>query len=167
MTPAIDFTLELPDARINMILDRLDNWERYTPLHPGFKAAFDYLRAHELAGVPDGKHAIDGDRLYASVEHCPGRGRGGARPEFHRKYIDIQCAISGVEVIGWKCLSASANLTQPYDPERDLGFYGDAPEFWMTLTPGTFAIFFPEDVHAPLAGEGPLHKVVMKIRSDR
>ena len=32
--------------------------------------------------------------------------------------------------------------------------------------PGTFAVFFPEDVHAPLGSEDDLFKVVIKIAVD-
>jgi beta-galactosidase beta subunit len=28
---------------------------------------------------------------------------------------------------------------------------------------GHFAIFFPEDAHAPMAGEGPMYKLVAKV----
>jgi beta-galactosidase beta subunit len=32
------------------------------------------------------------------------------------------------------------------------------------LQAGMFSIYFPEDVHAPMIGEGPIKKVVMKVR---
>ena len=146
-----------------MILDHLDRHARYAHLHPSFTLAFEYLRAPGLASIPDGRHAVDGDRVYASIEHRDGRTQQGAKPEFHRKYIDIQYTVSGTEVIGWRALQDCRDLATPYDPARDVGFFADAPDFWQVLKPGTFAIFFPEDVHAPLAGAGPVHKVVMKI----
>jgi biofilm protein TabA len=36
----------------------------------------------------------------------------------------------------------------------------------VATPPGTFAIFFPEDAHAPMAGEGLIHKVVVKVAVD-
>jgi beta-galactosidase beta subunit len=31
------------------------------------------------------------------------------------------------------------------------------------LQPGSFAIFFPEDAHAPLSSTGRVHKIVVKV----
>ncbi len=33
----------------------------------------------------------------------------------------------------------------------------------MPLAKGQFMMFWPADAHAPLAGAGPLHKVVVKL----
>ena len=49
-----------------MILDRLDNAQRYEAIHPGFRAAFEFLKRSDSANLPDGRHEIDGDRV--SVE---------------------------------------------------------------------------------------------------
>jgi YhcH/YjgK/YiaL family protein len=35
---------------------------------------------------------------------------------------------------------------------------------FFQLTDGQFAIFFPEDVHAPMIGEGEIKKVVIKVK---
>lgn len=147
-----------------MILDRLDNAERYEALYPGFRLAFDYLRKHhEGAGLEPGRHEVEGLRIYASVGKDEGRGRDGARLEAHRKYIDIQYVVSGQEVIGWRHLGQCMETGQGYDAERDIEFFTAVPDVWVPVHPGLFAIFFPEDVHAPLAGHGHLHKIVMKV----
>jgi biofilm protein TabA len=54
-------------------------------------------------------------------------------------------------------------VTRPYDADRDIEFFGDAPQVWTRLPPGHFMIFYPHDAHAPLAAEGSCDKVVMKI----
>jgi beta-galactosidase beta subunit len=36
----------------------------------------------------------------------------------------------------------------------------------VTVAPGSFGIFFPEDAHAPAAADGPIHKVVLKVAVD-
>ena len=146
-----------------MILDRIEHWERYAGLHPLFREAFAYLLRPDLASTTVGRHAVLGDRLYASIEERDGRGRDGARIEAHRTYIDIQFTVRGTDVMGWRPLADCASITEPYDESRDVAFYGDRPATWLVVPAGYFAIFFPEDGHAPLAGEGPLKKVVMKI----
>ena len=48
-----------------MILDRLENAIRYVPVHPGFEAAFNFLKQNSLNEFKEGKDQIDGDRLFA------------------------------------------------------------------------------------------------------
>jgi len=146
-----------------MILDRLDSLEKYVNLHTRFRAAFQFLARPDLATVQEGRHALDGELLYASVEHRSGRGHEGARLEVHRKYIDIQYTVTGIEVIGWKHLGDCSRWTEPFEVGRDVGFFAERPDTWLTIPEQHFAIFWPHDAHAPLGGPGPVHKVVMKI----
>lgn len=145
-----------------MILDTLANADRYAALHPLFAAAFAQLRRADLPALAEGKHEIDGDRLYLLIDRPDGRGREAAKLEAHRRYIDIQFCIAGDEVIGWKALHECSTST-PYSNENDFELFSDTPESWLQLSPGKFTIFFPEDAHAPLAGTGPLHKAVLKV----
>ena len=146
-----------------MVIDRLANWQRYVPTHPGFGAAFNFLRNPETSKLPAGKHSVDGERLLAIVGRDPARGHQKARLESHRKYIDIQLTVAGQEEIGWKPTPECSAIATPYQAEQDLAFYDDLPECWFPVKPLSFALFFPEDAHAPLAGQGELHKVVMKV----
>jgi biofilm protein TabA len=132
-------------------------------LQPLFARAFQFLRTTDLAALPPGRNEIDGDSMYASVDHKPGRSREGARLESHRKYIDIQMTISGAEEIGWKRTGLCAEITEPFRPDNDIQFYGDTPVAWVAVPPGHFVIYWPDDAHAPLAGKGELRKVIVKI----
>ena len=102
--------------------------------------------------------------MYVSIDHLQGRGREGARLEAHRRYIDIQFTINGHEEIGWKPLGDwSAATAVAFDAARDVTFFSDRPDSWLSLPAGHFAIFFPDDAHAPLAGRGSLKKAIVKI----
>ena len=149
-----------------MILDDIARWRRYGAVHPRFAEAFAFLARADLRALPDGRHLVDGDRLYVAIAGEDGRGRDGARLEAHRRYIDIQCTLEGVEEIGWCALPRCAAPFGPHDPERDIRFFADRPEVWCPLPPGRFAVFFPEDAHAPLAGHGRVRKAVAKIAVD-
>ena len=138
--------------------------DRYVHLHPSFERAFAFLRETDPASLATGRHEIDGDAIYVSVDHVDGRGRDGARLECHREHIDIQLTIDGHEQIGWKPLASCETPDGGFDPTRDLGFYRDRPDTWLVVPPGTFAIFFPEDAHAPLAGTGAVKKAIVKVR---
>ena len=145
-----------------MILDTLDNASRYVSLHPVFAAAFKWLREQDLTRLPLGRTDIDGDRLYASIQREPGRGQAAARFETHRRYIDIQYLVQGSELMGWT--HAGQGLASlGYDSAKDLEFYTDRPSVWIPVPAGNFAIFFPEDAHAPMAGTEFMVKVVVKV----
>lgn len=147
-----------------MILDVIDQCERYAGLHPGFARAFEFLRETDLASLAAGRQDIEGDAIYVSIDHVEGRGREGARLECHRAHIDIQLTIDGDEQIGWRPLAECRMADEAFDTTRDVGFYRDRPDTWLILPPGTLAIFFPEDAHAPLAGRGAVRKAIVKVR---
>jgi biofilm protein TabA len=149
-----------------MIIDTISFAERYFALHPGLSVAFAFLRSTPLAEMPEGRHAIDGSRLSVIVERAVGRGRHGAKLEVHRRHLDIQLCLAGDELIGWRPLTDCADAESQFNAERDIQFFRDQPETWLAVRPGLFAIFFPDDAHAPLAGEGPVHKVVFKLAVD-
>lgn len=146
-----------------MILDSLICHLPYGQIHPLFDYAFEYLNNTDLALLPDGRQELIPGKLYAVSERTEGRGKAGARLEAHRSFIDIQYVVSGSELIGWRERSSCIQFAEPYDEGRDVEFFGDPPRFWMELPAGYFAIFAPEDAHAPLAGTGPVHKVVLKV----
>jgi biofilm protein TabA len=147
-----------------MLLDRLENAPRYAALHPSLGEAFAYLLSTDLAGLPPGRTELGDGRITVIVEHAVGRGREGAKLEAHRRYIDIQLSLAAPDVVGWRALSECREVEQPYDEAKDAAVFGDEPETWVTLSPGAFVLLFPEDAHAPLATEGALYKVVVKVR---
>jgi biofilm protein TabA len=146
-----------------MILDTIDGSGQYIALHGGFAAAFEFLRRADLAELPLGRYEIDGQRVFALVEQASGRGAEGARLEVHRRHIDIQVSLDGREQIGWRALADCRAIDSPYSEDRDIAFFFDRPAVWLPLAKGQFMIFFPDDAHAPLAADGPLHKVVVKL----
>jgi YhcH/YjgK/YiaL family protein len=146
-----------------MIYDGLAQAGAYARAHPLFPLVFRYLSTLKGENWKAGRQELDGDRAYALLSDCEGRGREAARLEFHRKYIDLQCVLSGRDEIGWKGLQTCRRVADPYDPEKDIGFVADAADLWIPLAPGDFVVLFPGDAHAPLAGTGPMRKVVVKI----
>jgi len=147
-----------------MILDRLDRLSVYVSFHERFSRAVRFLKDADFASLSDGRHEIDGDDVFVLVSASAGRGRQGRPLEVHRRYIDIQCVLDGEDVIGYSPLEACRSLRDPYDATRDIEFFTDPPQTWLTLPAGMFALFLPADAHAPLAGEGTVRKAVIKVR---
>ena len=147
-----------------MIIDSLDNVDRYVSLHPLFAKAFAFIKEQNLQSIEVGKFPIDGDNVHASVSLKDGIQKEDAKFEAHRNYIDIQVCPSGWETLGWKPLHKTTSIKTEYNEEKDVTFYNDEPDTFFQLKEGQFAIFYPEDVHAPMIGEGPIKKLVVKIK---
>ena len=148
-----------------MIIDTIQNAAKYFSVHPLFEKAFEYIKQTDLANTEDGKYDI-AEGLLAIISNAPGKTieTSLAKFECHDKNIDIQLCVDGVETIGWKPKEKCITPTGDYNDEKDVRFFGDAPDMFFQLTNGQFAIFFPEDVHAPMIGEGAIKKLVMKVK---
>lgn len=148
-----------------MIVDTIQNAPKYFAAHPLFKQAFEYINNTDLANAADGKSDI-AEGLKAIISNAPGKTKETSLAKFecHDKHIDIQLCISGVETIGWKPREKCATPNGDYNAEKDVRFFNDAPDTYFELTDGQFAIFFPEDVHAPMIGEGNIKKLVIKVK---
>jgi YhcH/YjgK/YiaL family protein len=149
-----------------MIIDTLSNSEKYNCVHPLFAKAFEYIKSQKLATIADGKFEIDVDNLRAIVSNKKGMSEAEsiAKFECHDKHIDIQLCIKGNETFGWKPRSDCKEQKGEYNPEKDVVFYNDGPDMYFVLTDNQFAIFFPEDVHAPMIGESEIKKMVIKVK---
>jgi len=149
-----------------MIIDTLENAAKYYSIHPHFEKAFQYIQSTNVETLEDGKYDIDGDNLRAIVSNKKGMTstESVAKFECHNKHIDIQLCIRGIEQFGWKPRGACVQQRGEYNPEKDVVFYNDAPDMYFELKDGQFAIFYPEDVHAPMIGPDLIKKMVIKVR---
>jgi YhcH/YjgK/YiaL family protein len=147
-----------------MILDSLSNSDKYINLHPRFAKAFEFIKGQNLESIQVGKYSIEGPELHASVSEKEGYTREEAKFEAHDHWLDIQVCPIGKEQIGWSARERVSTLKGEYNAEKDVTFFSDKPDTYFTLQAGQFAIFYPEDVHAPQIGEGPIKKLVVKIK---
>jgi YhcH/YjgK/YiaL family protein len=149
-----------------MIADTLAQSSRYASLAPRFAAAFAFLRKLP-ADQPLGRHDIDGDNCYALVQTYTTKPIAEAKFEAHRSYIDVQFIQSGQETLLWSPLAGLAGI-QCYDSEKDYALFASpSTPTQLRLRTGEFAIFFPEDAHAPglqLDAAAQVRKVVIKVR---
>ena len=148
-----------------MIVDTIKNASKYFGAHQLFSKAFEYINQNDLANVADGKSDIS-DGLKAIISNAPGKTKEASLAKFecHNKNIDIQLCIHGVETFGWKPREKCVTPNGDYNDEKDVQFYNDAPDTFFQLTDGQFAIFFPEDVHAPMIGDAEIKKLVIKVK---
>ncbi|ARU92776.1 YhcH/YjgK/YiaL family protein [Tatumella citrea] len=127
----------------------------------------DFLRGTDFTFLPAGRIEIDGENMFAQVLDLTTAPIEENKPESHYRYLDIQFLASGCEKIG-VTINSGKNKTLPTPPGyKDIVFYSPVEnESFLTMEPGSFAIFFPEDIHRPACAiREPLaiRKVVVKI----
>ncbi len=148
-----------------MIIDSLEQSGKYLQVHPLFEQAFAYISITDLSAIEVGKYDIaDGLKAIVSDKKGMTQAESCAKFECHNAHIDIQICIRGNETLGWKPRASCKNEREPYNAEKDVMFYTDAPDMFFQLTDNQFAVFFPEDVHAPMIGEGEIKKMVIKVK---
>jgi biofilm protein TabA len=149
-----------------MILDIISNRRRYGDLGSAVEKATEYLANTDFTALEDGKHPIDGEAIFALVSTYETEPESARSFEAHRKYIDIQYLLSGREIIHWAAVQELTPAGE-YSAEKDIVFLSGDSRAHLRFTPGTFALFYPEDAHKPnCAWDEPeaARKVVVKVR---
>ena len=150
-----------------MLVTDLEHIEQRAAMSPGLKKAVGFLKSNGVRNMADGRVDIAGDRVFAIVQRYETLKPEGPKFEFHEKYIDLQCIISGEEIIGWAPLELMT-ITEGYNDEKDIAFGTVAQGKWtpVKLQAGQIAMLWPEDAHAPKLAVGnpsPVMKIVIKI----
>ncbi len=132
----------------------------------------EYLRDTDFSKIEPGRVEIDGNAIFALIQEYQTVPSKEKKPEAHRKYIDIQYVFQGSEIIGYGLESPAIEIAEDRLAEKDLLLYGYRPfpnEMDLILTPGTYVILFPQDVHRPgclYQKAGQVKKVIVKVRMD-
>jgi len=132
------------------------------------QAAVRHLRDTDFEKLPAGNYDLRGKDIYVQVIDLTTKAPSELRPEVHRQYVDVQFLCRGRERIGVADDTGNNEIAEEHFAERDICFYrGMENETTLEMVPGSFAIFFPWDVHRPgCAADGPqpIRKVVVKVR---
>ena len=148
-----------------MIIDTLNNASKYYSLHPSFAKAFEFLHQNDLANLAEGvSETPEGLKVIVNTANGKTEEVSLSKFECHDQNIDIQVCVKGLETYGWKPREKCKMQNGAYNPEKDVRFFSDKPDMFFQLTDGQFAVFFPDDVHAPMIGEGEIKKVVIKVK---
>lgn len=147
-----------------MIIDLISNIEQYKVLSDRMAKAIDYIQKNDFLLMEKGKYPIDGDAIFAIVNEYKTKMESDAKPETHKKYIDIQLMISGTEYMGYRPLVGQKS-SEAYNPDKDIEFYKLSCDM-VEVSEGMFAIFYPQDIHQPsvlIGSSAPVKKVVVKV----
>lgn len=148
-----------------MIIDTIENLGNYVALNPLFADVIAFLKSNDLQTMEPGKYPIKGDDLFLNLQVAKQRTKDTAFLESHIEMIDIQIPISAAETFGYTPLCDLPAFE--YNAEKDITKYGDTkPQTFVTLEPGQFAIFFPQDGHMPCIIDAPeIKKAIFKVKA--
>ena len=147
-----------------MIIDTLDNLGKYVALNPLFADVVEFLKSHDLNTMEAGKYPIKDKDLFMNLSLTKQRTKETAFLETHIEMIDIQIPITCAETFGYSPLCDLPAFE--YNEEKDITKYGDTnPQTYVTVNPGQFAIFFPQDGHAPcIIEKEEIKKAIFKVK---
>ena len=150
-----------------MIFSKLTAKDPLTAYPKAIRQALEFIQKTDWKAIENGKHPIDGDKMFALVMDMTTRPFEGSQPEIHEKYIDLMYWPEGGEKIGVAPYLGVEPILESR-PENDIAFLASVDgESVLTATEGCFGVFFPWDAHRPglFLGDGPAvsRKCVVKI----
>lgn len=113
-----------------------------------------------------GRHDVNED-FYYNLQSYESKAFETTRYEAHRKYVDVQFIVEGMERIDIAPVSA-LEVEEDYQEEREALFL-KAPEraASIVLNAGGYVVLYPEDAHRPCiaaGAPGSVKKIVGKVR---
>ena len=145
-----------------MIVDELFHLKDYAAIHPAFEAVARFLASHDVVAMADGRYDFGCEGGWVNLQTISPKDGSQAVLETHRRMIDVQVPLTGDERIGYAPGPAADDTD--YDAEKDIIFDpGQAFDTILGVRRGMFAIFFPQDAHAPGITPVAMRKVVFKL----
>lgn len=152
-----------------MVLDHISNAPIYYSLSQRIAEGLALLADPAVRHAPAGRHEIRPDLLYYVVAEYTTKPAEQGMMEIHQKFLDIQYILNGQEYIYYSPLSY-LRPTQPYDAKSDAALFAPRPtDTRLLLSADWFAIFWPNEPHAPAAAvvdPQPVRKIVVKVRME-
>lgn len=130
-----------------MILDKITNLEIYKDINKYIPLIAEFVEKTDLLALEEGKGTIEEDKVFYIVQNKYTKDYDNNKWEAHKKYIDIQCVVNGVEGMGYTDKSNLKAITD-YNVEKDIQFFNGEGKI-LRLVEGEFALFFPNDAHLP------------------
>lgn len=124
---------------------------------------FSVCKGNESCKIP-----IWDDKVFAMLQQYESRPLEQAKPEAHRKYIDLQYVYKGRELVYWNNMETCKSITD-YDEEKDIQWLSMSDFSQVLLYAPLVALFYPNDVHAPCLqyqGKAQIWKCVVKVAMD-
>ena len=129
------------------------------------KQALEYLNKTDLNKLELGKNVIN-EWLYINVQEYMTKNISDCRYESHKKYVDIQMMINGIEAIE-TCDIDKLELETEYSDENDVMFWKKKNgQMRSVITNNSYVILYPQNAHMPciaVNGSVKVKKLVAKV----
>ena len=150
-----------------MLYSQLNKSSRYYAINDNFSKAFEFIMRVKKENLLVGRYEIDGDNIFAIVQEYESKESKECRFEGHRKYIDIQCVLSGTEIVQVVNISDSQSVSQ-YVSDNDIEFFECKikPKEYI-IKENDFCVLWPSDIHKPgicFLEHCKVKKIVVKVK---
>ena len=152
-----------------MIFGHIAAKETEAAYAPIIRRAVRYCRETDVSQMGESRFELDGEDFIALICDRVTEAKEKKLPEVHRRYAELQYMAEGSELMGFYPDCGDNEILEDLLEEKDTIYYKENPaagEKMLLMTPGTYAVFFPEDVHRPFCQvEKPerVKKIVVKI----
>ncbi|MGL6312973.1 YhcH/YjgK/YiaL family protein [Vibrio sp. WXL103] len=136
-------------------------------IHPTLRALIQesWMIAHDDA-AEDGQYALSMSGAYVVLARAKTSPKDQRSAKFHKHYLDIELLLEGREAIGFSN-HLEDELVEMESLEHDIKICkAIKDEQFVTLAPGDFALFYPNQPHRPLCTAeeaGMVRKAIIKI----
>lgn len=151
-----------------MIIADSNRLAPFKAISKNIQLAIEHLEEVNTKSIEDGKYYVLGDDIFVVVSSYLTREHNESKYEAHLNYIDIQCLISGEELIF--CNEERRMETDgDYNAVSDkINFKDKTGDVSIHMRSGMVAIFFPNDSHKACcmleSGPGNVRKLLIKVR---
>jgi YhcH/YjgK/YiaL family protein len=148
-----------------MIFDNIANRKTYYSLGKRIQKALEFVSENDFSGFQSGKYSMLGEEMFFLINDYNTKKEEYCILESHKKYIDLQYMIKGVEMIGITLFS-DQQIIEEYNSDKDYTIYKPSDLSYVLLNSGEFTLFYPNDLHMPgmkVKEELKIKKVVVKI----
>lgn len=142
-----------------MIIDKLENISKYNIIS---QKVIDFLNTL-TEETETGHYEID-ENSYANIDVYETKSYENCKFEAHKKYIDIQMLLFGVEELDFMSVEG-LSVSDEYDSKRDIIFFQNPDKLAdrVILQSGKFAIIHPHEAHKPQMNINGLSHTVKKV----
>lgn len=151
-----------------MIFGNLNNHGLGTAYPEPVEKVLQLLKEQDYGTMPAGVYEIQGRDLYIQVVDTKTDYIENKKPEVHKNYVDVQYLPFGNERIGFAYDHGGYAVREDKLEEKDILYYVTVEnETFLNMEAGSFAVFFPWDIHRPnCAVETPaeIRKIVVKVK---
>ncbi|MCS5881939.1 YhcH/YjgK/YiaL family protein [Klebsiella variicola subsp. variicola] len=139
-------------------------------LPAAIERALDFLRSTDFSKLAPGVVEIDGKK-YLRADYRLNHSRSCRKsPGSASPLSGYQFLAWGEEKIGFAIDNGNNAISESLLAQRDIIFFhGCEHESFLEMIPGSYVIFFPQDVHRPGCHKSvatPIRKIVVKVAID-